>query len=452
MYNAEPPGGQPPFPPPGPGAPFGPGSGGPGSGGPFGPGPGRPGPFGPGPGGPGAPGQPYEGLAPILVAFDPPAPQSRVTVAFRIILAIPHLIVLYGLGVATEIVAIIGWFGALFTGRLPDFAAEFLTGYLGWLTRVYAYVALLTDVYPPFALSDAPYPVRIAARPGRLNRLAVLFRAFLLIPASIAVAVVGAGAFTLTLFVAWLIALFTGRLPGSLHYALASTLRYYVRVQGYTLMVTSAYPGGYFGDQPVAPAYNPEAFPPVYDPAAGFAPAPGIAPPTDPWRLVLSKGTRTLLGWFIAIGLVVFAGAIAASAVAASKAANNVSKVNAVNNLEAIVKPIDQAETSAASGIQACNQNLTCITKIDAHLATVYNTFAAKVVSVAVPTSQESAEETTIAADATKLAGVYAQLGNAKSADQYVSIANSSGVTNIAGKLGDDFDQLLTNLGATLVR
>ena len=59
-------------------------------------------------------------------------------------------------------VAIIGWFGALFTGRLPVFAADFLAGYLRWLTRVFAYTILLTDVYPPFTLEDAEYPVRVA--------------------------------------------------------------------------------------------------------------------------------------------------------------------------------------------------------------------------------------------------------------------------------------------------
>ena len=137
-------------------------------------------------------------------------------------------------------------------------------------------------------------------------------------------------------------------------------------------------------------------------------------------------------------------------ALAAGTTANTVNERHAVDNLEAAVAPINRAETSAASAIQACNQNLTCVTRIDAHLATVYNSFASTVVSIPVPTSGESAEEVTIAGDATKLAGVYAQLGNAKTADQYVSIANSSGVTSIASKLGNDFDRLLTNLGATL--
>ena len=105
-----------------------------------------------------------EQLAPVLVAFGGPVPQSRVTVLFRLLLVIPHAIVLYALGIAAEVVAIIGWFAALFTGRLPAFAADYLTGYLRWQTRVHGYVTLLTDVFPPFTLEDADYPIRVCQR------------------------------------------------------------------------------------------------------------------------------------------------------------------------------------------------------------------------------------------------------------------------------------------------
>src|SRR5689334_6047030 len=113
-----------------------------------------------------SPYQSYPGPAPVLTAPPPvlvavaePVPQRRVTVAFRILLAIPHLFVLYWLLVAAGIVAFIGWWGALFTGRLPQFAVTFLSGVVRWATRVHAYNYLLTDVYPPFTLEDDPtYP------------------------------------------------------------------------------------------------------------------------------------------------------------------------------------------------------------------------------------------------------------------------------------------------------
>src|ERR1700722_7790869 len=167
-----------------------------------------------------------EELAPVLVAFAGPAAQSRLTVLIRLLMAIPHLIVLWALTIAAYVIVIIGWFAALFTGRLPAFAADYLAGFVRWQTRVFGYVILLTDAYPPFTLEDADYPIRVAVRPGRLNRLAVLFRFFLLIPAWIVQAVVSYGAFTIVQFVSWLIVLITGRMPDALYQALAAVLRF----------------------------------------------------------------------------------------------------------------------------------------------------------------------------------------------------------------------------------
>ena len=53
--------------------------------------------------------------------------------------------------------------------------------------------------------------------PGRLNRLAVLFRFFLLIPCWIVQAVVSYGALTIFMFVTWLIVLVTGQMPDAIH-------------------------------------------------------------------------------------------------------------------------------------------------------------------------------------------------------------------------------------------
>ena len=62
--------------------------------------------------------------------------------AFRYLLAIPHMFVLYLLGIAAAVVAFIGWWGALFTGQLPQFAVTFLSGVMRWVTRVHAYALL----------------------------------------------------------------------------------------------------------------------------------------------------------------------------------------------------------------------------------------------------------------------------------------------------------------------
>ena len=166
----------------------------------------------------------------------------------RLILAIPHIVVLWALSIAAEVVALICWFAALVTGRLPDALAEFQVGYLRWATRFYAYLFLLTDEYPPFEFADSDYPVRMRAQPGPLNRLAVLFRIILVIPAWIVSVVLGYGISFLVMLVTWLIVLIAGRMPRPLHEALAAAVRYQVRVSGYFLMLTAQYPGGLFGD------------------------------------------------------------------------------------------------------------------------------------------------------------------------------------------------------------
>lgn len=257
--------------------------------------------------------------APILVSFAGSSPQSRVTVLFRIFMAIPQLIVLYLMGVAAGVVTLIGWFGALFTGRLPVWAADFLAGYLRWVSRVYAYLYLLTDEYPPFTLADADYPVRLATMPGRLNRMAVLFRLFLLIPCGIVNNVVTYGALTIFQFVNWVIVLLKGRMPDTIYQALSAVLRYQLRVIGFAVMLTSAYPGELFGDAPAPqgyaapqeygtqPGYGAPLVPgglPAYDGPRGYVPDAGTMT-GRPWPLILSAPARKLMVFFIVFGVIV---------------------------------------------------------------------------------------------------------------------------------------------------
>src|SRR5215475_13520962 len=216
----------------------------------------------------------------ILMAFAGPVRQRRVVTAFRLLLAIPHFLVLYVLGIAAEVVAVIGWFAALFTGRLPAGLADFLTGWLRWSARVYAYVGLLTDQYPPFALADADYPVRLSAAPGRLNRLAVLFRLILAIPASLLLALIGYGAAVIGIVI-WLIVLVTGSMPAPLHQAVAAVVRYSARFYGYFFLMSGTYPGGLFGD-PAEPDVAPVAAGLLAAPVDAGPGQPGHAPPAAP--------------------------------------------------------------------------------------------------------------------------------------------------------------------------
>jgi hypothetical protein len=90
---------------------------------------------------------------PVRTGFAPELEdRNRVTVGFRLILAIPQLIVVAVLGIAAIVVWLIALFAVLFTGRWPEALRTFIVGYMRWVTRVEAYVGLLTDKYPPFSL------------------------------------------------------------------------------------------------------------------------------------------------------------------------------------------------------------------------------------------------------------------------------------------------------------
>jgi hypothetical protein len=82
----------------------------------------------------------------------PVEPRDRLTVAFRILLAIPHLFVLWVLSCVWAFTTAVAWVMILLTGRYPETLYGFAIGVLAWGMRVEAYMLLLRDEYPPFTL------------------------------------------------------------------------------------------------------------------------------------------------------------------------------------------------------------------------------------------------------------------------------------------------------------
>ena len=91
------------------------------------------------------------GQYPVRLQIDYSARGNRLTTFFRLLLAIPHLIVLSLLGMVAQIVLIMLWIVIIITGKRPEGLAKLLVYYLRWSTRYNAYVSLLTDEYPPFS-------------------------------------------------------------------------------------------------------------------------------------------------------------------------------------------------------------------------------------------------------------------------------------------------------------
>ena len=255
-----------------------------------------------------SPGDAPGASVPVLVEFAGPARQHRGTVLVRAILAIPLFICYHFVRYAAWLVLVTGWFGALFTGRLPAYAAEFLTWYQRWEVRLYAYLLLLTDKYPATGSQHGYYPVSVVTRPGRLNRAAVLFRVILVIPACLVGGLLACGLETIMLFVTWLIVLILGKMPRPLYEAIAAILRYWARINAYWYLLTDVYPAGLFGDRPGPVPGWPEPSQPTLLPADYVArPVPATASPSPGWEprsLILSQAAKRLVGITLGIGAV----------------------------------------------------------------------------------------------------------------------------------------------------
>jgi hypothetical protein len=73
---------------------------------------------------------------------------------FKWILALPHYLVLFFLGLGVIFAVVAAWFAILFTGSYPRSLFDYVVGVLRWSNRVNGYAfSLVTDQYPPFSLS-----------------------------------------------------------------------------------------------------------------------------------------------------------------------------------------------------------------------------------------------------------------------------------------------------------
>lgn len=169
---------------------------------------------------------------------------SRLSTFFRLILLIPHIVVLALWGIAIFFTTIFAWFAVLFTGRFPQSLFEFTAAYLSYYVRVSCYGYLLTDNFPPFG-GGSPgdgYPAQLTVdAPEQLSRLTTFFRIVMAIPALLVLRILQLLAQLLAFF-AWFVIVITGRLPKGLFEVMELPQRYQTRTSGYLLLLTDAYP------------------------------------------------------------------------------------------------------------------------------------------------------------------------------------------------------------------
>ena len=181
---------------------------------------------------------------PIAYEQHPPVERSRLTVFFRFLMVIPHLVWALFYGLAFYVVEVIAWFAILFTGKWPQALYEFSAGYLRFITRVYTYSLLIVDEYPPFDGAEHPdYPIRtmIAPPAAQYSRLKAFFRIILAIPIFILQYVMEIWLLVVAVAL-WFVAVITGKTPTGLTDAMRLPASYFVRSSAYVYLMTDMYP------------------------------------------------------------------------------------------------------------------------------------------------------------------------------------------------------------------
>jgi hypothetical protein len=178
---------------------------------------------------------------PIRVRVTDDLRRSRLTVFFRLLLVIPHLLWLSLWAILAILTAIVNWFATLFSGRSPMGIHNFLARFLIYSTHVTAYLALLANPYPGFA-GKPGYPVDlVVAPPERQNRWKTGFRLLLAIPALLLTNVLQ-GVLQILAILGWFVSLALGRMPEGMRNLGVYCLRFQQQTHGYLLLLTDRYP------------------------------------------------------------------------------------------------------------------------------------------------------------------------------------------------------------------
>ena len=243
---------------------------------------------------------------PIRLVVSDDRRRSRLTVFFRLFLAIPHF---FWLGIwvfGVFFTAFAQWVITVVRGRPALPLHRFHTAFIRYATHVGAYLSLAANPFPGF-LGDPGYPIDVEVAPAaQQGRLGAFFRLLLAVPAWLMLWTInfggvavsgpyyGAGlwfysAGVVAGFLAWFACLVLGRIPRGLRNLIAYALRYTAEVYAYGLLLTDVYPSS----DPKLPA---EAEP----------------PPAHPIRLVVADDRRrsrltTFFRLFLAVPHMVWA-------------------------------------------------------------------------------------------------------------------------------------------------
>jgi hypothetical protein len=190
-------------------------------------------------------GEPPKPPYPVSLEFDGPEQVSRLSTAFRLILALPLLFFLAVIGWAGNGIlfglVIAHWLTLLVRGGRPvGWIGSAMVAMLRFYARAYAYLLLLTDEYP--ALEGNWFLQVEMQRPERLRRRQIFFwKTLAVIPHLFCLAILWF-AVAVCEVIAWFAILFTGRFPTGLRNFVVGWLRWYLRVIAYWASLRDEFP------------------------------------------------------------------------------------------------------------------------------------------------------------------------------------------------------------------
>jgi Domain of unknown function (DUF4389) len=189
---------------------------------------------------------------PVRFVIDDDLRRSRLTVFFRLLLAIPHYVWIFLWTYTMFLFIPFQWLWVLFAGRMEEDAHRYLARWVRYHVHYYAYLLMLADPWPkPTGREGYPIDMELDP-PERQNPLTVLFRVILAIPAYVFMTVLTVVLYVIG-FLGWFASLALGRMPRGMRDLGAYCLRYQAQTYAYLLLLTPRYPSlaGSTPQQPV---------------------------------------------------------------------------------------------------------------------------------------------------------------------------------------------------------
>jgi hypothetical protein len=187
---------------------------------------------------------------PVTLRGELTTPLSRWLWLVKLLLIVPHIIVLCFLGFVSCFLTLYAFFSILFSGKYPKGVFDFNVGVMRWGWRVgfYSCSALGTDKYPPFSLDPDPnYPADLDVQyPEKLVNWKVLVKWFLAIPHLFIVGIFNGGRclglIGVLVIINAVVLLFTGNMIDDIFKLVIGLNRWSNRVFAYVFLMRDEYP------------------------------------------------------------------------------------------------------------------------------------------------------------------------------------------------------------------